>query len=74
MRLSPKVRSPPAGRVTSLITTQPHYERPGVGEHVGGVGDQGERVGEDADRTSTAMKPTISASAIASLLAGRRSR
>ena len=47
-RLSPKVRFPPAGRATSRITTQREPERAGVREHVGGVREERERMGEDA--------------------------
>ena len=47
-RLRPKVIGPRAGRPASRMATSENADRGGVGEHVGGVGEQRQRVGEDA--------------------------
>ena len=49
MRFRPKVRLPPAGSADEPDHDQRHRERARVGQHVRRVGEQGERVREDAD-------------------------
>ena len=49
MRLRPKVRLPPAGRLHQADDDERQHERARVGEHVRRVGEQRERVGEDPD-------------------------